>query len=146
MSDKPSPHTPSSPKTQQEPTPTVPAISMGIDRPPTPMPPEYTTLTAPASNVTHTGFLWIYDSDDSDDSDSALPPFALTSTITPEEFRTLKNINPEKDTECSICTNLITVGIQLQCNHVFHEACIFVWATQHARSCPVCRRDILGGT
>jgi len=54
------------------------------------------------------------------------------------EFKNLGKI----EEECSICMdNNEKVWISLQCEHKFHEECIFTWIETNL-SCPICRKQL----
>ena len=50
--------------------------------------------------------------------------------------------NVESSEMCSICYENIGDGVQLQCEHVFHDECISRWFLKHT-TCPMCRYDVL---
>ena len=52
------------------------------------------------------------------------------------------NLNNEKDEECVICTEKITLARKLSCNHYFHLICLSKWFEKGHNSCPVCRNVI----
>lgn len=44
---------------------------------------------------------------------------------------------------CSICLDDEEgQRIELPCQHVFHESCVFTWLKECKKSCPVCRREL----
>ena len=50
----------------------------------------------------------------------------------------------ETDTQCPICFEEIGDGVQLKCQHGFHEECIQTWFMKKT-TCPMCRYDIMNG-
>ncbi|BEJ15250.1 hypothetical protein CspHIS471_0410170 [Cutaneotrichosporon sp. HIS471] len=47
--------------------------------------------------------------------------------------------------QCGVCLEGIDVGETvkaLPCNHLFHEACLQPWFTNHHHNCPTCRLDL----
>lgn len=51
-------------------------------------------------------------------------------------------LNNEKDEECVICTEKITLARKLPCNHYFHLICLSKWFEKGHNSCPICRNAI----
>ena len=45
---------------------------------------------------------------------------------------------------CSICFEEVGSGVQLKCEHSYHECCIGTWFRKKT-TCPMCRYDILSG-
>ena len=48
----------------------------------------------------------------------------------------------KEDKECVICTEKMTNGRKLNCNHYFHLICLSKWFENGHNSCPICRMDI----
>lgn len=48
----------------------------------------------------------------------------------------------QTDETCAICFEQIGSGVQLNCEHVYHEECIGTWFMKKT-TCPMCRYDIL---
>jgi len=48
----------------------------------------------------------------------------------------------ETNETCSICFEEVGKGVQLNCEHVYHEQCIGTWFRKKT-TCPMCRYDIL---
>lgn len=46
--------------------------------------------------------------------------------------------------ECPICYDAMTNPVQLSCDHLFCEACVFEWLDRE-RTCPLCRADVSMG-
>jgi len=42
---------------------------------------------------------------------------------------------------CSICLELMELGKEMRCKHVFHETCLQEWLVQR-RTCPICRGQV----
>ena len=63
-----------------------------------------------------------------------------------QEFTAVMEATPpvETDSTCSICFENIGEGVQLKCNHVFHDHCIGKWFMKKT-TCPLCRYDIIKG-
>lgn len=63
------------------------------------------------------------------------------SMITPEFLNFQKKI---EEVTCGICLNPCELDkkiVATDCNHLFHENCLALWANMHP-NCPVCRADI----
>ena len=60
------------------------------------------------------------------------------------EFTAVMNSTTEVESSltCSICYEKIGGGVQLKCQHEFHEECIQAWFEKKT-TCPMCRYDIL---
>ena len=50
--------------------------------------------------------------------------------------------NSENEEECIICTEKMTTGRRLECNHSFHLICLSKWFENGHNSCPICRTEI----
>ena len=50
--------------------------------------------------------------------------------------------NVESTDVCSICYEEIGSGIQLKCQHEYHDECISKWFMKHT-TCPMCRYDVI---
>lgn len=63
--------------------------------------------------------------------------------------------HPEKSQECVVCYENIretqdpdgtadpqAAGLQLPCQHAFHQACILEWLETH-NTCPICRQEVI---
>jgi len=69
--------------------------------------------------------------------------------LTQEDLDLLKKANIEQDQvdkgiQCTTCIETFKLGedvIKLDCNHVFHQDCIFPWLSEN-RTCPICRNEI----
>ena len=48
----------------------------------------------------------------------------------------------ETNETCPICFDEVGTGVQLKCEHMFHEQCIGTWFMKKT-TCPMCRYDIL---
>lgn len=61
-----------------------------------------------------------------------------------DEFVAVMNAtnNVESTEMCSICYEEIGFGVQLQCNHTYHDRCISKWFMKHT-TCPMCRYDVI---
>jgi hypothetical protein len=66
-----------------------------------------------------------------------------------ERHLVLKPVNITTDMLCSqpscpICSEDYAVGseiIQMQCSHIYHEACVIPWL-EMKRKCPICRFEV----
>lgn len=57
------------------------------------------------------------------------------------------NILHEESEKCSVCLCKFEPSDkvrELDCRHVYHQACIDVWLTEHRNICPLCRRTAVG--
>ena len=54
-----------------------------------------------------------------------------------------KNILLNKNTECTICLNIIEDNYFCynKCLHVYHETCLKVWLNNYNYNCPNCRQE-----
>lgn len=50
--------------------------------------------------------------------------------------------NVESTDVCSICYEEIGIGVQLNCQHEYHDECISKWFVKHT-TCPMCRYDVI---
>lgn len=67
----------------------------------------------------------------------------ITVTIPESEYEQyITQVDTDEDCMCTICGQSIDDGVQLGCNHIFHNNCIRESLTTSSVRCPVCNYDV----
>ena len=56
------------------------------------------------------------------------------------ELKTIEDVEVSGE-DCAICTDEITKGKKLGCNHIFHTDCLKMWCERES-TCPICRKPL----